>query len=260
MFHTATTSKILAASAALLILPAAAAFAQSSAYGVSANTQTMGHPNGSSNYSNGLPLDNYEYRESDPVGTNWLGVYVDAGARGWAQPGELRVKTDATANMVSQRDGMPSSNPYGFAEVRFWDTATVLSDTLPAGTPVTLVFRNELQVLNLQGTGNFSGTFYGTHTIAGRSSAQQISFSDRDMDFTVSLGDITVNTKVGARFAMSGRLSLSTHARYYSYIGNSVSYSGHSEGELLLKPVLASASGDAYLATDGGATYQVAGN
>ncbi len=114
--------------------------------------------------------------------------------------------------------------------------------------------------MSLSGTGNFSGSFYATHTLAGRTSSQQIYFSNRDMDFTVSLGDITVNTKVGARFTLSGRLYLSTHAAYYSSSAGSVLWNGHSEGEIVFKPTLVSASGEARLVTDGGATLEVAGN
>lgn len=263
MLDITQSAKTFALSALLLVVPATAAYAQTPYFGVSSNVQTLGMPGGFSNYSNGLSLDNYEYRESDPVGGNWGTapniLYADGAARGWAQPGELRVKTDATADHGSAL-AIPNSSPYGFAEVRFWDTATVVSDTLPAGTPVTLVFRNDLDIVSLSGNGNFSGSFYATHTIAGRSSSQQVSFSNRDMDFTVSLGDITVNTKVGARFTLSGRLYLSTHAAYYSSSAGSLLWNGHSEGEMVLKPILISATGEVRLTTDGGATFEVAGN
>ncbi len=69
-------------------------------------------------------------------------------------------------------------------------------------------------MVQLGGTGTFSGTFYGEHYIAGRSVSQQIPFDNNDMDYAVSLGNITVNTKIGARITMSGRLYLSTHAFY----------------------------------------------
>ncbi len=137
MLDITRSAQKLALSAALLVLPAAAASAQTPYFGVSSNVQTQGMPGGFSNYSNGLSLDNYEYRESDPAGGTWGTapnfLYADGAARGWAQPGELRVKADATADHLSAL-AIPNSSPYGFAEVRFWDTATVVSDSLPAGT------------------------------------------------------------------------------------------------------------------------------
>ncbi len=203
MFHTTKTVKTFALSAALLVLPAAALSAQG-AYGVSSNVQTLGVPAGFSNYSNALPLDTFEYRESDPAGGYWGNqpnntVFADAAARGWAAQGELRVKTDATADRLSATN-FTNNYPYGFAEVRFWDTVTVTSDSLAAGTPVILVFRNEFDVIDLQGTGIFGATFYGTNTIAGRTVSQQINVTNDHMDYAAGLGTITVNTKVGARF------------------------------------------------------------
>lgn len=262
MFDIQKSAKTLSIAAALLALPAAAASAQTVDYGVSANVQTLGMPGGFSNYSNGLPLDNFEYRESDPAGGYWGNtvnntVWADGAARAWAQPGELRVKTDATADALSAKN-FSNSHPYGFAEVRFWDNVTVKSDTLPAGTPVTLIFRSDLDVVQLSGTGVYSGSFYGEHRIAGRSVSQQIYFDNNDMDYQVSLGLITVNTKVGARFAMSGRLYVSTHASYWGYQGTTRIYSGQLAGEMTLKPILESASADAYLLADSGASYFVA--
>lgn len=264
MFDISKSAKTLALSAALLVLPASSAFAQNGAYGVSVTVQTLGMPGGTSSYSNALPLDNFEYRESDPAGGYWGNmpsntVFADGAARAWAQPGELRVKTDALADRLSATN-FSNTHPYGFGEVRFWDTLTVKSDTLAAGTPVTLIFRSDLDVVQLGGTGAFSGVFYGDHTIAGRSVSQQIPFDNNDMDYAVSLGNITVNTKVGARITMSGRLYLSTHAFFWGYQGNGRIYSGQVAGEVSLKPVLESASADAYLIGDSGASYFVAGN
>lgn len=258
------TAKTVALSAALLVLPAAAASAQTGPFGVVANVQTLGMPGGTTNYSYSLPLDNFEYRESDPAGGTWgttpsNTVFADGAARAWAQPGELRVKADALADRLAATN-FSNSHPYGFAEVRFWDNVTVTSDTLPAGTPVTLVFRTDLDVVQLEGSGAFSGSFYGTHSIAGRSVSQQIYFDNNDMDYTVSLGDITVPTKVGSRFAMSGRLYLSAHASYWGNQGTTRIYSGQVAGEMVMKPVLQSASGDVHLVADSGASYFVAGN
>ncbi len=257
-------AKTVALSAALLVLPAAAASAQSGAFGVLANVQTLGMPGGTTNYSNSLPLDNFEYRESDPAGGTWgttpsNTVFADGAARAWAQPGELRVKADAHADRLAATN-FSNSHPYGFAETRYWDNVTVASDTLPAGTPVTLVFRTDLEVIELAGSGAFSGSFYGSQSIAGRTVSQQIYFDNNDMDYVVSLGEITVSTKVGARFAMSGRLYLSAHASYYGTQGTTRIWSGDLAGELALKPVLQSASADAHLVADSGASYFVAGN
>ena len=264
MFHTTftRTAKTVALSASLLLLPAAVASAQTPYYGVTANVQTSGMPGSFSNYSGALSLDNYEYRESDPPG-GYTGyaltpVWADGGARGWAQPGELRISTDATANHLNAT-ALPTSSAYGFGEVRFWDSAVVTSSTLPVGTPVTLVFRSELQV-DINGRGNFSGVFYGTHTIAGRSVSLQQSFGHTDMDFTTSLPLITVSTKVGSRFNLSGRATLSTHAQYYtSTAAAGVVWDGSVTGNLVLKPVLESASEDVYLVTDAGVVYTPAG-
>lgn len=265
MFHIdlskAATAKTLSIAAALLALPLSSAFAQSGAYGVSSNVQTLGVPGGWSDYSNGLPLDAYEYRESDPAGGHWGNqpsntVWADAAARGWAQPGELKVKTDAAASHLSATS-FSNSYPYGFAEVRYWDTVTVASDSLPAGTPVTLVFRSDLEVAELDGEGLFAGTFYGSQTFHGRTVSQQVPFSHSDMDYAVNLGLITVSTKVGARFTMSGRLYLTTRAYYYQ--SSPRAFDGAISGEVSMKAVLESASADAHVVADSGAVYRPAG-
>jgi hypothetical protein len=254
MFHSAKT---LAIAAALVAIPASAAFAQG-AYGVSVSVQTLGMPGGFSVNSGGLPLDSFEYRETDPLGGYWGNqanntVFADGAARGWAQPGELRVATDATASAESATN-FPNSYPYGFGEVRFWDTVTVTSDTLPVGTPVTMVLSSELKA-KIEGEGLFAGTYYGEHSFGGRSSALQKTFSQNDVDASWILNPSVVNTKVGARFAISGRLYLHTRAHYYQTSPRA--YSGLAEGEVVLKAVLQSVSADSYLVADSGATYHV---
>lgn len=258
----AKTAKSLSIAAALLALPTSAAFAQG-AYGVLVNVQTLGMPGGSTNYSNGLPLATSEFRESDPAGGNWGNkpsntVFADGAARGWAEQGALKVATDATTDRLAATD-FPNSYPYGFAEVRYWDTATVKSATLAAGTPVTLVFRTDLSAA-IDGTDLFAGVFYGEQVVAGKSVALQQQFGYTDMDYSTDLGLITVNTKVGARFTMSGRLYLHTRAHYYAIVDGVRRYDGHASGEAVLASVLESASADAYLEADSGKVYEPAGN
>lgn len=254
------TTKTLAIAATLLVVPASSAFAQG-AYGVMANVQTLGMPGGFSDYSNGLPLDAFEFRESDPLGGIWgvapNTVFADGAARAWAQPGELRVETDATADAHSKNT--PSSYPYGFGETRNWDTLTVVSDTLPAGTPVTLVFNNVFDAA-VGGQGLWAATFYAEQVIAGRTVYKQISISYTGSQYTTLLGDITVNTKVGSNFKISGRLYLSTRAFYYASTVNGPQWDGVAAGEVSLRPVFASASGDVRLVSASGVSYPLAGN
>lgn len=257
--RTATLAPVrtLTLASALLLLPAGASFAQG-AYGVLANVQTLGMPGGSSNYSNGLALDTYEYRESDPAG-GYMGtqpgntVFADGAARAWAQQGEMRVKTDATANHLSATN-LPGSYPYGFAETRYWDTVTVTSETLPVNTPVTLIFRTDL-VLELSGSGAFAGTFYAENVVAGRSVSLQQTFSNLDMDYTTLMSSLVIQTKVGARFTMSGRAYLNTRAHYSQLVGDTRIWDGTVSGDLTVKPVFESASADAQLVADSGVVY-----
>lgn len=268
MFHidlskatTAKTAKTLSIAAALLALPVSSAFAQG-AYGVLANVQTLGMPGGTTDYSNGLPLATFEFRESDPAGGNWGNrpsntVFADGAARAWAEQGALKVATDAKTDRLSATD-FPNSYPYGFAEVRYWDTATVVSETLPAGSPVTLVFRTDFSA-EIEGAGLFAGVFYGEQYVAGKSVSLQQPFSYSDMDYSTELGLITVNTKVGARFTMSGRLYLQTRAHYYVMIDGVRQYNGAASGEAVLESVLESASADAHVVADSGKVYHPAG-
>lgn len=260
MFHIARTAKT-AAFAALLFVPATAAFAQGP-YGVSSNVSVMGLSPGSGyNYSNSLPLDIYEEREMNPPGVT-MGtqanntVYADAMARGISQPGELLMQTDAAASHLSATY-LPNSFPYGTGELRFWDTFTVTSSTLPAGTPVTLSFRSDLAV-EIDGSGIYGGNFYATHTVAGKSVALQQNFRDDQPDFVTDLPLIVVNTKVGARITASGRLNLTTNSSYYAVRNNVRIWDGQASGSALLELALDSASADAYVVADSGKVYHPA--
>lgn len=254
---TLAPARTLALASALLLLPAGASFAQG-AYGVLANVQTLGMPGGTTNYSNGLALDTYEYRESDPAG-GYMGtqpnntVFADGAARAWAQPGEMRVKTDATANHLAA-SYLPNSYPYGFAETRYWDTVTVTSDTLPVNTPVTFIFRTDL-FIELSGSGAFAGTFYAENIVAGRSVSLQQTFGTLDMDYTNLMSSMVIQTKVGARFTMSGRAYLNTRAFYSQLVDNTRIWDGTVSGDMTVKPVLESASVDAHLVADSGVVY-----
>ena len=256
------TAKAFAIAAALLVLPASSAFAQAGAYGVSSNVSVMGlNPGSGFDYSNALPLDVYELREMDPAGVT-MGtkpentVYADAMARGISQPGSLLLETDATASHLSATY-LPNSFPYGAGELRSWDTFTVTSATLPVNTPVTLVFRSDLAV-EIVGSGIYGGSFYATHTVAGKSVALQQTFGDQKPAFVTDLGLITVSTKVGARITTSGRLNLATNSSYCATRNGVRICDGTVKGSALLELALDSASADAYLVADSGAVYHPA--
>jgi hypothetical protein len=255
MFHTnfPRITKSAAILAALFVLPASAS---AQAYGVLANVQTAGFPGAYNNFSGEVPLGTEEVRFANPPGT-YVGlapnqVWAEAETWGRATQGELEVKTHTVADHLSAK-GFPNGHPYASSEVKFWDTATVVSDSLPAGSPVTLVFRSELDVA-LTGDSFFAGTFYGSHTVAGRSVSLQQTFDATDMQYSSDLSKLTVQTQVGSRIQMKGRAYLNQRSYYFATFQPPV-YDGALDGDLKLRLVLESATGGARVVGDSGVTY-----
>lgn len=250
-----------ALSAALLLtLSASSAMAQT--YGFSYRIETGGVPGPNQNSTGSASGATELVKHADPAGGNWgttvkNTVYADAGAHLTAKQGDMTVFADATANTLSATS-FPNSYPYGFSEVRFSDSAVIESDTLPLNTPVTLTFQSDLDVDLGIPTGSVAGSFYGEHYIGGRSSYLQQTFSYGDMDYSTFMPDIVVNTKVGARINMTGRVYINLRAHYFANYVSGPVWGGSISGMARLRPVLISSNGaDVRVKADSGVIYNV---
>lgn len=245
--------------ALLLTLSASSAMAQT--YGFFYRIETGGVP-GPSTYSSASVSGVTELvKHADPAGGNWgttvnNTVYADAGAHLTAKQGDLTVFADATANPLAATS-FPNSYPYGFSEVRFSDSAVVESD-LPLNTPVTLTFRSVLDVDLGNPTGSVSGSFYGEHRIGGGSSYLQQSFNTGNMSYSTFMPDIVINTRVGARISMTGRVYINLRAHYFANYVSGPVWGGSISGMARLRPVLISSNGaDVRVKADSGVVYNV---
>jgi len=255
------TAKTLAIAATFFALPLSA-FAQG-AYGVQSNTSTLGVPGGGFNNSNGLALETYVYREMDPLGGYWgtqanNTVWADGAAKGWSAQGEMRAYADAAADRLAATS-LPNSYPYGAIETRYWDTVTVTSNTLPAGTPVTLTFRNKVNFV-IHSSGLYAGSVNTAQTVAGRSAYTNFQFGYNVAEPVVVDPIIVVPTTVGARFTMSARLNLSARAYYFASTSSGPQWNGSVDTDITLKMELESATGDVEVEADSGVVYTVGGN
>ncbi len=263
MFHsTFDNAKTLTLAAALLVLPASSALAQG-AYGVQSNTSTLGVPGSGHNNSNVLALETYVYREMDPAGGYWgtqanNTVWADGAAKGWSAQGEMHAYADAATDRLAATY-LPNSYPYGAIETRYWDTVTVTSDSLPAGTPVTLTFRNKV-TWELNASGLYGGSVNTAQTVAGRSAYTNFQFGYNVAEPSVADPIIVVPTTVGARFTMSARLNLTARAFYSANTASGQQSNGDVDADILLKMVLESATGDVEVVADSGVIYTVGGN
>ena len=244
----------------LLTLCASPAMAQT--YGFSYRIETGGVP-GPSQYSSSSVSGATELvRHADPAGGTWgttvkNTVYADAGAHLTAKQGDMTVFTDATADPLSATS-LPNSYPYGFSEVRFSDSAVIESDTLPLNTPVTLTFHSDLDVDLGTPTGSVAGSFYGEHYIGGRNSYLQQAFSTTNMSYSTFMPDIVINTRVGARISMTGRVYINLRAHYFANYASGPVWGGSISGMARLRPVLTSSNGaDVRVKADSGVIYNV---
>lgn len=220
-------------------------------FAVKAEAATGGH---TGTYSDSQTGTTWASAQSDPAGVqfnNGYGlVYADTAAASASAQGHLSGQASATATRITAT-AFTNSNPYGNFNTQFTDYITVKSDSLPAGTPVTLVFRHEVG-LAWQGGGNYTGSLYSSLRVGGVTVSTRWDKTQKTADPGVASQTLTVQTTVGSRLSMTGILRGQATARYFE---PGPSYSGWLQIEGTAGAILESATPGVTVVADSGHDY-----
>lgn len=238
---------------AIVSIAAASSSAHAADFKVEAQATTGGTP-GFSIVTVG-PLDGEleAAAESDPPATEWTYNLVnhllsDAGAHTYSEIGSLSSHLTALAHRVAAK-AFPAG-PTGATIGRFADRLTVVSDTLPVGTPVTLTFQNAVSV-DWEASGPYSGRVVCSAQIGVVWSSVQWSIWYTEPVPEVESPLIVVETKVGAKLGITGKLSANVSA---SYLGNGL-YDGDIDLDASCKTPLLDATAGVQVIADSGVDY-----
>jgi hypothetical protein len=185
------------------------ASAQTNYFGVHSTSQTLGYAGTFTDDSplpGGLSADTL----SDPQGATmsapgYATLYADVAAGSEARQAELRAQASGHAHVVSGTN-INGGAPYGFAYSRFYDRLTVTSDVLPKGTPVTIVFGNDVEIHRWERTGVYDGYIDMTLQIATGTARSRWSSHHLYGDTTAVAPQLVINTKVGTQLSVDARL------------------------------------------------------
>ncbi len=187
-----------------------AAAAQAQYFGVETEAQTLGYP-GCFTDTTYLPSSTFVSSVSDPAPATLSSPYYgsmtdDLGAAAEAQQLVLHAQAVAHAASINATPGFSGTAPYGFGYAHSFDHVTVKSGSLPKGTPVTIVFGNQVDLNTWTHTGLYDGYIdmtlqIGSGTAHSRWTASYL--------YGVTAADatrITVQTTVGSQLGIDGKL------------------------------------------------------
>jgi len=187
-----------------------AASAQAQYFGVETEAQTLGYP-GCFTDTTYLPSATFVSSVSDPAPATLTSPYYgsmldDLGASAEAQQPVLHAQAVAHAESINATPGFSGSAPYGYGYAHSFDRVTVTSTSLPKGTPVTIVFGNQVDLNTWTYKGLYDGYIdmylqIGAGTAHSRWSASYL--------YGVTASEaprITVQTTVGSQFSIDGKL------------------------------------------------------
>jgi hypothetical protein len=203
-------TRTLALTTLLALSSLGAASAQAIYFGVETDAETLGYP-GCYNSTTYLPNATYVSSVADPaagtVSSPYYGAMLDdVGASAEAQQPVLHAQAAAHAESINATPGFSGTAPYGYGYAHSFDRVTVKSDSLPKGTPVTIVFGNQVDLNTWTYTGLYDGYVdmslqIGVGTAHSRWTASYL------YGLTASEAPrITVQTTVGAQFSIDGKL------------------------------------------------------
>lgn len=248
----------LAAALAVTTFGFAAVPAQAQIYyhGVHSTSQTLGHTgtytDDSQLQSGGLFADTL----SDPAGATmsapgYATLYADTVAASEARQAELHASASSHAHVVSGTNIGGNSAPYGFAYARYYDRLTVTSDTLPAGTPVTIVFGNDVRIDRWDRVGAYDGYIEMTLQIAAGTARSRWSSSYLYGDTTVVAPQLEIKTTVGSRLSVDARLRVMAKTFFR------VNTSGDIHADATARLVIREIPEGVTLQADSGITYPI---
>ena len=210
----------LAAALTLTTLGFATAPAQAQTYhGVQSTSQTLGYTGTYTEDSGWQAGGTFADTFSDPPAATmsapgYATLYADVAASSEAQQGELHATASSQAQVVSGTNIPNAAEPYGYAYAYFVDRLTVKSNVLPAGTPVTIVFGNDVQVHQWTRTGTYSGYIDMTLQIAAGTARSRWSTSYIYGDTSAVAPQLVINTTVGSRLSVDAKLRVMAKTAY----------------------------------------------
>jgi len=216
-----TRNTVLAAALTLTTLGFATAPAQAQIYyyGVQSTSQTLGYVGTSTDDSGWLPGGTFADTLSDPAGATmsapgYATLHADVAASSEAQQAELHARASSQASVVSGTNVPPASEPYGYAYAFFRDRLTVKSGVLPAGTPVTIVFGNDVEINEWVRTGTYTGYVDMTLQIATGTAHSRWSTSYIYGDSTAVAPQLVIKTTVGSKLSVDAKLRVQAKTSY----------------------------------------------
>lgn len=193
--------------------------AQTYYYGVQSTSQTLGYTGTFKDDSGWLPGGLFADTLSDPSGATmsapgYATLYADVAASSETQQAELRARASSQAQVVSGTNVPPAAEPYGYAYSYFYDRLTVKSDVLPAGTPVTIVFGNDVEIHQWVRTGTYSGYVDMTLQIATGTARSRWSTSYIYGDTAAVAPQLVIKTTVGSKLSVDAKLRVQAKTSY----------------------------------------------
>jgi hypothetical protein len=236
-----------------------AAHAQTPYFGVQATAQTLGYTGTFTNDTGWLPGSAFASALSDPAGVTLTSPYegsafADVGSGSQAERGQLHAWATAHTHSVTAKS-FNGAAPYGYAYAYGYDTLTVKSDTLAKGTRVTLVFDNVVTLNSWTYTGLFDGYVDMRLQIGAVAAGSRWSMSHRYGGQSVQAPQVTVQTTVGSRLSVDGKLRVQTKTPYYD---PPYGFGGDMRADATATLVLHQATEGVTLQADSGAVYAVA--
>lgn len=189
-------------------------------YGVHSTSQTLGYAGTFTDDSQLQQGWTAAYTLSDPQGATlaspgYATLYADVGAGSEARQAELRAWASGQAQVVSGTNVNGSTAaPYGSSYAHFNDRLAVVSNVLPKGTPVTIVFGNDVEIHRWERVGAYSGSIDMTLQIAAGSARSRWSAHYLYGDTTAVAPQIVIQTTVGSVLSVDARLRVMAKAFY----------------------------------------------
>lgn len=251
-----TRNAVLAAALTLTTFGFATSEAQTYYYGVHSTSQTLGHTGTYTDDSQFQPGGLFADTLSDPQGATmsapgYATLYADTAAGSEARQAELHASASSHAHVVSGTNIGGNSAPYGSAYARFYDRLTVKSDVLPAGTPVTIVFGNDVEVHQWNRVGAYDGYIDMTLQIAAGTARSRWSSSYLYGDTAAVAPELRIQTTVGSRLSVDARLRVMAKTFF------KINLSGDIQADATARLVIRDIPEGVTLEADSGAVYPV---
>lgn len=235
-----------------------AASAQAQYFGVETSAQTLGYPGGFTD-SDYLPNGTYVSSLSDPAGAtitslNQGSMLADVGGSGEATQAELHAQATGHTESINAKPGFYSAAPYGFGYAHSFDRVTVKSDSLPKGTPVTIVFGNQVDLNTWTYTGLYDG-YIDMYLQIGAGTAHSRWTASYLYGVTASEApQIRIQTTVGSQFSIDGKLRAQAKVFYWD---GTVGFGGDIHADATARIVVLDIPAGVTLESVSGAVYPV---